>query len=107
MTRIVTLGLMLLVCIVCVSVQAQVQGTETQLGAYDNFNRQFLDPTKWATSSPCFTWTVLDCVREIQNGRLRLAVRGYGATDSNQGGQYGESELHFIRPTTIKSIVVQ
>jgi hypothetical protein len=34
-------------------------------------------------------------------------VRGYGAIDSNQGGQYGESELHFIRPATIKSIATQ
>jgi hypothetical protein len=71
---------------------------------YDNFNQKFLDPNKWAVSSPCFTWTVLDCVREIQNGQLRLAVRGFGATDSNQGSQYAESELHFLRPSTIKSI---
>jgi hypothetical protein len=71
---------------------------------YDNFNQNFLDPNKWATSSPCFTWTVLDCVREIQNGQLRLAVRGFGGTDSNQGSQYAESELHFLRPSTIKSI---
>src|SRR5262249_14840593 len=71
---------------------------------FDNFNQKFLDPNKWATSSPCFTWTVLDCVREIQNGQLRLGVRGFGATDSNQGSQYAESELHFLRPSTIKSI---
>jgi len=70
---------------------------------YDNFNARFLDSNKWATSSPCFTWTVLDCAREIQNGQLLLAVRGFGATDSDQGSQYAESELHFLHPSTIKS----
>jgi len=34
-------------------------------------------------------------------------VRGYGATNSNQGTQYGESELHFINPTAIRTIAAQ
>lgn len=89
---------------VCLSAEAQ---SPQELSLYDNFNQQFLNPNKWATSSPCFTWSVLECVREIQNGQLRLAVRGYGATDSNQGNQYGESELHFTNPTPIKSIATQ
>jgi len=84
-----------------------VQAQQPSMVLYDNFNQRFLSPTKWATSSPCFTWTVLDCVREIQNGELRLAVRGYGKKDSNEGSQYGESELHFIRPTPIRSIAAQ
>ena len=103
MDRIVTCWLLLFACF---STVAHGQSLPS-LVRYDNFNQRFLDPNKWATSSPCFTWTVLDCVREIQNGQLRLAVRGYGATDSNQGGQYGESELHFIHPATIKSIATQ
>jgi hypothetical protein len=87
------------------SFQALAQQPTTVL--YDNFNQGFLSPSKWNTSSPCFTWTVLECVREIQNGELRLAVRGYGSKDSNVGSQYGESELHFLKPAPIRSIATQ
>jgi len=86
----------------CLSLPATAQ--KSSLALYDNFNQQFLDTTKWAPSSPCFTWTVLECVREIENGQLRLAVRGTGATDSNSGSQYGESELIFKDSSSIKSI---
>jgi hypothetical protein len=106
--QIISIGLCLLSIIVfsliALTPSAVAQGASP---VYDNFNQKFLDPTKWATSSPCFTWTVLECVREIQDGQLRLAVRGYGAVDSNQGSQYGESELHFIDPTPIRSIASQ
>lgn len=94
-----------LAAIFCLSIPGMAQQSSFVL--YDNFNRQFLDTNKWGTSSPCFTWTVLECVREIQNGQLRLAVRGAGATDSNSGNQYGESELIFKNPSRIKSISTQ
>src|SRR5213075_220997 len=70
----------LISAVACLSIPGMAQQSSFVL--YDNFNRQFLDTNKWAPSSPCFTWTVLECVREIQNGQLRLAVRGTGATDS-------------------------
>jgi hypothetical protein len=96
-----------LAMIVCLSLPSMAQRAPSSLVSYDNFNRQFLDPNKWQVSSPCFTWTVLECVREIQNGQLRLAVRGAGATDSNSGNQYGESQLLFKNPSRIKSISTQ
>jgi hypothetical protein len=74
---------------------------------YDDFNRKWLDPGKWYAMDPgypdyfeaCyFSTNVLECVREIQDGKLRLAVKSYGATDSNDGGQYGESKLMFAKP---------
>lgn len=74
---------------------------------YDNFNQKFLDPTKWSTFGACFTFSFLECVREIQDGHLRLAVRNYGATNSNDGNQYGPSELHFINPAPIRTIAAQ
>jgi hypothetical protein len=104
MKRTIMLGL---VFFLCFSFRAQAQQSSLDFVLYDNFNQQFLSPAKWATSSPCFTWSVLECVREIQNGELRLAVRGYGAVNSNLGTQYGESELHFIKPTPIRSIATQ
>lgn len=75
----------------------------SELIPYDNFTQRFLDPTKWSTFGACFTFSFLECVREIQNGQLRLAVRNYGSTSSNNGNQYGPSELHFINPRPIKA----
>ena len=46
----------------------------------------------------------MECVREIQNGHLRLAARNIGATDSDSGSQFGESDLYFVNPNTINSI---
>jgi hypothetical protein len=84
-----------------------IAGAQSGLVMYDNFNQRFLNPSKWLISSPCFTWTVLECAREIQDGHLRLEVRGYGATNSNTGNQYGESELHFLNPNRVKGIATQ
>src|SRR5262245_13225543 len=98
MKRIVMVALLLLVCL---SSSALAQN----LKAYDNFNGTFINPSKWSTfPGGCPSFSVLECVRAIQNGQLRLAVRGYGATSSNQGSQFGASELHFINPTPIKTI---
>jgi hypothetical protein len=106
MKRTLAVCLQISACVLFFCFCAQAQSSE-HLILYDDFNQQFLNPNKWATSSPCFTWTVLECAREVQNGRLRLEVRGYGATNSNQGTQYGESELHFINPARIRAIATQ
>ena len=89
----------------------QTAGTSKENGQlsrpryYDTFNGQWLDPTKWITYGPgCALGFTMECVREIQKGRLRLAVRNIGATDSNSGFQFGESDLYFVNPNTINSI---
>jgi hypothetical protein len=88
----------------CFSHVTYAQQRPAGLMLYDDFDNKFLSPAKWSTSGACFTWSVLECVREIQDDRLRLAVRDYGATSSNDGVQYGPSELHFSNPTPIRSI---
>ncbi len=117
-----TVVLALLLCALAVSVgrgqqiggqtaqQANSQQAQVQSGAmlYDDFNHKWLDPTKWAAipdgatpnyKEACyFSTNVLECVREIQDGKLRLAVKSYGARDSNEGGQYGESKIIFTQP---------
>jgi len=98
---------LLLAFIASLLTPAQLTSAQSGLIMYDNFNQRFLNPSKWLTSSPCFTWTVLECAREIQNGHLRLEVRGYGATNSNTGNQYGESELHFLTPSRVRGIATQ
>ena len=69
---------------------------------YDTFDQQWLNPTKWLATGPFCRG--LECVREIQNGHLRLEVRSFGATDSNSGLQSSESELDFANPNAISSI---
>jgi hypothetical protein len=59
---------------------------------YDNFDKRFLDLSKWLAQWQC-GGTVMECVREIQEDQLRLRVRAYGATDSNDGTQFGSSGL--------------
>ena len=99
---ILTLGLIVGVCL---SHKAYAQSSSLVL--YDNFDETFLSPAKWSPYGACFTWSVLECVRVIQDDRLRLATRNYGATNSNQGVQYGPSELHFSNPTPVKSIATE
>jgi len=83
--------------------------TQSAVIPYDAFNGRWLNPAKWIATDPgnpdymeaCyFSSSVLECVREIQDGKLRLAVKSYGATDSNDGGQYGESKSMFAQPFT-------
>lgn len=70
-----------------------------------NFNGPWIDPTKWVAGGPaCAQGLTLECVREVQQGRLRLAIRNMGATGSDSGFQYGSSELLFINPNSITSI---
>ena len=42
---------------------------------YDNFNEGLLSPLKWSAVSACYTddGQELECVREIQGGRLHMA----------------------------------
>jgi len=80
--------------------------SSTNLVLYDNFDERFLSPVKWSPYGAC-NWSVLECVRAIEDDRLRLAVRVYGWTNSNQGDQYGPSELHFSNPAPIRSIATE
>ena len=69
---------------------------------YDDFNSPWLDPAKWQIGTPqC--WVTLECIREIQNGQLRLAVRVFGATNSDSGIGWSAPEVRFINPN-VKSI---
>src|SRR5258708_39796937 len=46
----------------------------------------------------------MECVREIQDGQLHLAHRGFGNRDSDVGFQFGSASLYFIDPSSITSI---
>ncbi len=73
---------------------------------YDNFKGKLLDPSKWSASSACFTnnGLELECVREIQNGKLRLVHRNFGNRDTDTGYQFGSANVFFANPSLIKNI---
>jgi hypothetical protein len=75
---------------------------------YDNFNAQWLDPGKWTPGPNCGNWGNggLDCVREIQNGQLRLSIRNSGATNSDSGNQIATSNLAFNSTSPYRAIAV-
>jgi hypothetical protein len=64
----------------------------SELSLYDTFTKGFIDPAKWKGGWQCGDG-IRECVKEVQLGRLHLRARGYGAIDTNEGGQYGVSEL--------------
>lgn len=84
----------------------QIPGASPKMVLYDDFSSHFLDPVKWTPSSSCFASSdlQLECVREIQNKKLRLALRNFGARDSNSGNHFGSQRLFFANPATIVSI---
>jgi len=99
----------LLILLIAAAGQAQVTGAQknssppTNQKMYDRFDGKWLDPEKWQATKPQCGGT-LECVREIQNGKLRLAVRNFGRTDSDSGVQWSESEVYFIDPNAVTSI---
>lgn len=98
------------VLLVSLSHVLHAQQPLSNLVLYDSFDERFLDPSRWIPSGACFIGSGLECVREIQEDSLRLAVRNYGATNSNQGSQFELSELHFTNPQNpvpIRSIATQ
>jgi hypothetical protein len=73
---------------------------------YDNFTERFLNPLKWNSYNACYTSNgqEMECVREIQNGHLRLTHRTFGQRDSDSGSQVGSASLSFANPGPIRSI---
>ena len=73
---------------------------------YDNFNSHWLDPTRWTPGPNCGGGGALDCVREIQNGQLRLSIRNSGTTNSDSGSQVTTSDLAFKSKVPYRAIAV-
>jgi len=78
---------------------------------YDRFDQKWLDPSKWLPTEACHpfsdsseTFSVMECVRAIEEGKLRLEVKTWGDRSSNETRQYGDSELYFVRPNAVQSI---
>src|SRR5262245_38994840 len=76
------------------------------LSLYDDFSESFIDPSKWSVQPMCGD-TGYDCAREVRNGRLRLAVRGYGDPNSDSGISFANSQVNFRDPNSIDSIQIR
>ena len=95
MKRRLSLSCALLVCLAWMPAQAQV--------LYDAFSGNHIDPAKWIATPMCVA-SGHDCAREVRNGHLRLAVRGYGAATHSSGVAVAESQLLFANPEAIETI---
>ena len=73
---------------------------------YDNFNDKLLSASRWSPVPACYAGggLELECVREIQNGKLHLAHRNFGQRNSDTGLQLGGAAVGFANPASIKSI---
>lgn len=107
-----TVGLFILAGVVIVGpASGQTTGglaqTSAPSGLYDNFNGKWLDPAKWLPTNPQCWGNVLECVRDIQNGKLYLAARNFGDTNSDNGINWSETEVYFPNPNTVASITAE
>jgi len=78
---------------------------ENTLSLFDDFSEGIIDPSKWSVQPMCGN-TGYDCAREVRNGRLRLAVQGYGNTNSDSGISFANSQVNFRNPNSIDAIQV-
>lgn len=79
--------------------------TGTLLNLYDDFSEGSIDPSKWSVSPMC-GGNAYDCAREVRNGHLRLAVRGYGDVSRDSGSSFASSQVLFTNPNSIDSLQV-
>lgn len=82
---------------------AQTAETTNSQLVYDNFNAKWIDPARWMNGFPCGGLS-LECVREIEDGQLRLLARNIGWNGSNSGTQWTQSDLFFVNPNSITRI---
>ncbi len=85
-------------------VAAQTSGPSQTPGIYDDFNQRWIDPSRWLTGAPGCWGLSLECVREIQNGQLRLLARNIGWNGANSNIQWSQSDLFFPAANNITSI---
>ena len=66
--------------------QATAQiSVDSDLRLYDDFNERWLSRAKWEPVLPNCWGNVLECVRQIRDGKLYLSVRNFGYSNSDTG----------------------
>jgi len=76
---------------------------------YDAFDGKLIDPSKWRSNDPrpCGSGSALECVREIEGGRLHMRVRNYGATDTDDGVQNANLGVLLTAPLGVVDLATE
>jgi hypothetical protein len=72
----------------------------------DNFDHKYLDPARWYPVPACYSGAGLEmeCVRVIEDEKLRLAHRNFGQRNSDSGWQFGWATAFINHAETVKSV---
>ena len=72
----------------------------------DDFDHKYLDPARWYPIPACYSGAGLEmeCMRTIEDGKLRLAHRNFGLRDSDSGSQFGWATAFINHAETVKSV---
>ena len=95
------------VVLAAVTCLAQTAVPAAPKGVYDDFNTQWLSPTKWKVGVDYCWGNCLESVREIDHFKLRLAVRSVGRLGTNTGTAYSQAALPFPDPVSLALKSVQ
>jgi len=86
--------------------QSNLSAVAQTTALYDNFDKKFLNPSKWNSTGACYTdnGSELECVRQVVDEKLHLAHRHFGNRNTDVGFQFGSASVSFVNPSQIKSI---
>jgi hypothetical protein len=72
----------------------------------DNFDHKYLDPARWYPVPACYSGAGLEmeCVRVIEDEKLRLAHRNFGQRNSDSGSQFGWATAFINHAETVKRV---
>jgi hypothetical protein len=72
----------------------------------DDFEHKDLDPSRWYPYSACYAGANLEmeCIRAIEDEKLRLARRNFGLRNSDSGSQFGSATAYINHAETVTSV---
>jgi hypothetical protein len=89
--------------------QSAPQSAHKLYKMYDTFDGKLIDPSKWRSNDPrpCGSGSALECVREIEGGRLHMRVRNYGATNTDDGTQNANLGVLLTAPLGVMELATE
>jgi hypothetical protein len=88
----------LVLCFVALPLSAQTWEV------YDNFDGPLINPNLWYGNWIQAGTSALEFERQIQNGQLRLWIRGYGSTFTDGDTNWGMNTVNITRPLLYKGL---
>lgn len=79
-----------------------------QWEVYDTFKAPLINPDLWwSNQGPGACHLALECERVIENGNLRLRIRGFNDSRSNDGDVWSENGLVVANPTAVTGFLAR